>query len=72
MYFAKKDLSKKYFSNKNRPSATGLVTEMIRLDFIPENKEKRPVMIVNLPIHPDVAGLPTKGRKESGRKKIRR
>ena len=66
MYFAKKDLSKKYFSNKNRPSATGLVTEMIRLDFIPENKEKRPVMIVNLPIHPDVAGLPTKGRKESG------
>lgn len=66
MYFAKKDLSKKYFSNKNRPSATGLVTEMLRLTFFPENKKKRPVMIVNLPIHPDVAGLPTKDRKESG------
>lgn len=66
MYFAKKDLSAKYFSNKNRPSATGLVTKIMRLTFFPEDKSKRPVLIVNLPIHPDVAGLPTSDREESG------
>lgn len=66
MYFAKKDLSSKYFSNKNRPSATGMVTEIMRLSFYPDDKNIKPLLIVNLPIHPDVAGLPTSDREESG------
>lgn len=66
MFFAKKDLSGKYFSNKNRPSATGMITEIMRLSFYPDRKTLRPLLIVNLPIHPDVAGLPTSDRKESG------
>ncbi len=66
MFFAKKDLSEKYFSNKNRPSATGMITEIMRLSFYPGDKTLRPLVIVNLPIHPDVAGLPTSDRKESG------
>lgn len=66
MFIAQKDISDKYFSNKNRPSATGLVTDITRLTFIPEDKSITPTVIVNLPIHPDVAGLPTSDRKESG------
>ncbi len=66
MFIAQKDIEKKYFSNKNRPSATGLVTEITRLAFYPDDKNAVPTMIVNLPIHPDVAGLPTKDRPESG------
>ncbi len=66
MYIAQKDISDKYFSNKNRPSATGLVTVITRLTFVPDEKTETPTMIVNVPIHPDVAGLPTSDRKESG------
>ncbi len=68
MTLAKKDISDAYFVNKNRPSATGLVTDITRLTFTPDDKAKAPTIIVNLPAHPDVAGLAVKWEKGSGRR----
>ncbi len=68
MTFAQKDITEAYFVNKNRPSATGLVTDITRLTFTPDDKSKTPTIIVNLPAHPDVAGLAVKGEKGSGRR----
>ncbi len=68
MTFAQKDITQAYFVNKNRPSATGLVTDITRLTFTPDDKSKSPTIIVNLPAHPDVAGLAVKGEKGSGRR----
>ncbi len=68
MTFAQKDITEDYFINKNRPSATGIVTDITRLTFTPDDKTKTPTIIVNLPAHPDVAGLAVKGEKGSGRR----
>ncbi len=68
MTLAQKDITEAYFINKNRPSATGLVTDITRLTFIPDDKTKTPAIIVNLPAHPDVAGFPVKNEKGSGRR----
>ena len=68
MTFAQKDITEAYFVNKNRPSSTGLVTDITRLTFTPDDKSKTPTIIVNLPAHPDVAGLAVKGEKGSGRR----
>ncbi len=68
MTFAQKDITEAYFVNKNRPSATGLVTDITRLTFTPDDKSKTPTIIVNLPAHPDVAGLAVKGEPGSGRR----
>ncbi|MBR2875766.1 MAG: hypothetical protein IKC01_01365 [Clostridia bacterium] len=67
LYFAQKDIGEDYFSNKNRPSATGLVTDITRLRFVPFDKTKKPTLIVNFPAHPDVAGLPTSDKNGTGR-----
>ena len=68
MTLAKKDITEAYFVNKNRPSATGLVTDITRLTFTPDDKTKTPTIIVNLPAHPDVAGLAVKWERGSGRR----
>ena len=68
MTFAQKDITKAYFVNKNRPSASGVVTDITRLTFTPDDKTKAPTIIVNLPAHPDVAGLAVKGEVGSGRR----
>ena len=68
MTVAQKDITEKYFKNKNRPSASGIVTDITRLTFTPDDKKKTPTIIVNLPAHPDVAGLPVKSEKGSGRR----
>ena len=65
---AQKDITENYFINKNRPSATGLVTDITRLTFTPFDSTKTPTMIVNLPAHPDVAGLAVKNEAGSGRR----
>ena len=65
---AQKDITEGYFVNKNRPSATGLVTDITRLTFTPLDPERTPTMIVNLPAHPDVAGLAVKNEAGSGRR----
>lgn len=65
---AQKDISGDYFQNKNRPSAPSVVTDMTRLVFTPRDKNKAPTMIVNLPAHPDVAGLPVGNEEGSGRR----
>lgn len=71
MTYAEKDITEKYFSNKNRPSATSLDTELRRFMFIPDTKNVSPTVIVNMSAHPDVVGLPvssdeTKGHGVSG------
>ena len=68
MTFAQKDITEDYFINKNRPSSKGIVTDITRLTFTPDDKSKTPTIIVNLPAHPDVAGLAVKGEKGSGRR----
>ncbi len=64
---AQKDISDKYFNNKNRKSATSLVTLLTRLIFTPDDKEKTPTIIATMGAHPDVAGLPTSDGHGSGR-----
>lgn len=65
--YAKKDIGAEYFHNKNRASATALVTDMIRLIFTPDDRSVRPLMICSVGAHPDVAGLPTSDGQGSGR-----
>lgn len=67
MTLAQKDITSDYFSNRNRPSATALVTDITRLLFTPDDKTQKPTMIINLPAHPDVAGLPTADGSGTGR-----
>ena len=71
MTFARKDIGEKYFSNKNRPSASSLDTELKRFVFTPDDETVTPTIIVNMSAHPDVVGLateddPTKGHGISG------
>ncbi len=65
---AQKDITEDYFSNRNRPSAPSIVTDITRLTFTPDDKNKTPTMIINLPAHPDVAGFPVKDEPGSGRR----
>ena len=67
LYFAQKELSNRYFANKNRPSATSILTLLTKLEFIPDDNNKKPTLIVNMPAHPDVAGLATSDGKGTGR-----
>ena len=67
LYFAQKELSNRYFANKNRPSATSILTLLTKLEFIPCDKDRKPTLIVNMPAHPDVAGLATSDGKGTGR-----
>lgn len=71
MTYAEKDIGEKYFSNKNRPSASSLDTKLRRFTFTPNSKDTAPTIIVNMSAHPDVVGLPvasdeTKGHGVSG------
>ncbi len=71
MTFARKDIGAEYFSNKNRPSASSLDTEIKRFVFTPDDADVTPTIIVNMSAHPDVVGLatesdPTKGHGISG------
>ncbi len=68
LYLAQKDITEDYFSNRNRPSAPSIVTDITRLTFIPSDKKRTPTMIINLPAHPDVAGLPVGDEPGSGRR----
>lgn len=65
--YSEKNIGDKYFNNKNRPSATALMTELTRFTFTPFDTNETPTMIVNIAAHPDVAGLPT-GGDNTGRK----
>lgn len=69
MTYARKDIGADYFNNKNRKSASALMTDMTRLVFHPFKKSEKPTMILNVAAHPDVAGLPTEdnsGREVCG------
>lgn len=67
MTLASKDIGTDYFNNKNRKSATSLVTKITRLMFTPDNKDIAPTIIATMGAHPDVAGLPTSDGHGTGR-----
>jgi hypothetical protein len=67
MTLAQKDIGDTYFNNKNRKSATSLVTTITRLVFTPDDSEKTPTVIATMGAHPDVAGLPTSDGHGTGR-----
>lgn len=67
MRMAKKDIGVDYFTNKNRDSASALVTDLLRLVFTPDDPGKRPTIIASVGAHPDVAGLPTTDGQGTGR-----
>ncbi len=57
MTYATKKINERYFSNKNRKSASACINDMTRFIFTPFNPAKTPTMIVSIAAHPDVAGL---------------
>lgn len=65
--YARKDIGEEYFTNKNRASASALVTDMTRLIFTPDDPDKKPTLIASVGAHPDVAGLPTTDGQGTGR-----
>ena len=67
MTYSRKDIGTDYYTNKNRKSASALMTDMTVLKFIPDTKNYDPTMIVNIAAHPDVAGLPTTDGQGKGR-----
>ncbi len=67
MTLAQKDIGTDYFNNKNRKSATSLVTKITRLIFTPDEKNATPTIIATMGAHPDVAGLPTSDGHGTGR-----
>lgn len=67
MTLASKDIGNDYFNNKNRKSATSLVTKITRLMFTPDDRDAVPTIIATMGAHPDVAGLPTSDGHGTGR-----
>lgn len=67
MTSSQKDIGSDYFNNKNRSSASALMTDMTRLEFTPDEENVDPTMIINVAAHPDVAGLPTSDGQSNGR-----
>lgn len=59
MTYSRKDIGDGYFNNKNRPSASALMTDMVKLEFTPDDETLDPTLILNIAAHPDVAGLAT-------------
>ncbi len=67
MTLAQKDIGNSYFNNKNRKSASSLITNITRLVFTPDDSKKTPTIIATMGAHPDVAGLPTSDGHGTGR-----
>lgn len=63
---SRKNIGEEYFTNKNRSSASAMMTDMTVMTFTPFGNE-RPTKIVNIAAHPDVAGLPTSDGQSNGR-----
>lgn len=63
--FSQKDLGKEYFNNKNRTSATAVLSDLTKFTFTPDDGST-PTIIANMAAHPDVVGLPTKGDESKG------
>ena len=63
--FSKKDIGAQYFNNKNRTSATAVLSELAKFTFTPDDGST-PTIIANMAAHPDVVGLPVKGDEANG------
>lgn len=66
MTFAQKDLGEEYFNNKNRTTATALMTDLTRFAFYPYNKSVAPTIIANMAAHPDIVGLAVENDSAKG------
>lgn len=64
--FSKKDIGAQYFNNKNRTSATAVLSELAKFTFTPDDGST-PTIIANMAAHPDIVGLPVKGDEANGR-----
>lgn len=65
MTFAQKDIGEEYFKNKNRDSATALMTDLSRFCFVPDDNST-PTIMANMSAHADVAGLPVNNDDKAG------
>ncbi len=63
--FSQKDLGAEYFNNKNRTSATAVLSNLTKFTFTPDDGST-PTIIANMAAHPDIVGLPTKGDDSKG------
>ncbi len=55
---SKKDIGAEYFSNKNRTTATAVMSNLTKFTFNPDDGST-PTIIANMAAHPDIVGLPT-------------
>lgn len=67
MTLAVKTLNPDYFENRNRKSASALISEITRITFTPTDENRTPTMLVNIAGHPDVTGLATSDPVDNGR-----
>lgn len=65
MTFSQKDIGAEYFNNKNRTTATAVLSDLTKFTFTPDDGST-PTVIVNMAAHPDVVGLPVKGDDANG------
>ncbi len=55
---SKKDIGAEYFNNKNRTTATAVMSDLTKFTFTPDDGSM-PTIIANMAAHPDIVGLPT-------------
>ena len=55
---SKKDIGAQYFNNKNRTTATAVMSDLTKFTFTPDDGST-PTIIANMAAHPDIVGLPT-------------
>ena len=55
---SKKDIGAEYFNNKNRTTATAVMSDLTKFTFTPDDGST-PTIIANMAAHPDIVGLPT-------------
>lgn len=65
MTFSEKDIGAEYFNNKNRTTATAVLSDLAKFTFTPDDGST-PTIIANMAAHPDVVGLPVKGDDANG------
>lgn len=56
--FSQKDIGAEYFNNKNRTTATAVLSDLTKFTFTPDDGSTSTI-IANMSAHPDIVGLPT-------------
>lgn len=63
--FSQKDIGAQYFNNKNRTTATAMLSNLTKFTFTPDDGST-PTIIANMAAHPDIVGLPVEGDSANG------